>query len=76
MIVFPEEGAADLKAITQRMRLAALAVDLSGVEFAMSCLAGSPPITTRYFAGLSGAVTIAAAVARLTSQKSLPKSSE
>lgn len=54
------------------VRLAALAVALSGIEVALSCLAGSPPIPAGWFAALSGAVTIAAAVARLVSQKALP----
>jgi hypothetical protein len=58
------------------VRLAALAVLLSGAEVAMSCLAGSPPISAGWFAALSGTVTIAAAVARFVSQKALPEVGE
>lgn len=54
------------------VRLAILAALLSGLEVALSVLVSNPPLPAGLFAALSAVVTIAAAVARLVAQKTLP----
>lgn len=51
------------------IRLALLAALLSGAEVVLSVFTDNPPIERGAFAALAGAVTIAAAIARLIAQE-------
>lgn len=50
------------------LRLTAVSVALSGAEVVVNVLSSNPPLPVGTFAALAGAVSIAAAVARLVVQ--------
>ena len=58
------------------VRLILLAAFLDAASVALSVFADSPPIARGWFAGLSAAVTLGAAIARIVAQPSITGEAE